>query len=212
MLFAIAATLVSTAFSIFVLAGYKRRGHRYQLIWGIGLALFAIASAAGLAARTGGANELGYRIFYLFGAILNVSWLAQGTATLLAPRRVADLSLAGLMAFSFVSAFAVFASPVDLSAAVDTGRGFQASVVPRLLAGLGSGLGTIVLAGGALWSGWTFLRRGRSGRRALANLIIAIGVLVTAAGGTAAFTGTSGIVEITNLVGVSLMFLGFLLV
>ncbi len=212
MLFALASTLVSAAFSVFVLSGYRRRGHRHQLIWGIGLALFAIASAAGLAARTGDATELGYRLFYVFGAILNVGWLAHGTATLLAPRRAADLTLAGLIAFSFVSAFAVFASPVDLTAATDTGRGFQASVVPRLLAGIGSGLGTIVLAGGALWSGWTFLRRGRNGRRALANLIIAIGVLVTAAGGTAAFTGASGIVEVTNLVGVSIMFLGFLLV
>ena len=43
-------------------------------------------------------------------------------------------------------------------------------------------------------------------------MIIAAGVLVAAAGGTAAFTGASGVVEWTNLAGVSLIFVGFLLV
>ena len=64
----------------------------------------------------------------------------------------------------------------------------------------------------ALWSAWRFLRARHEGRRALANVIIAAGVLVAAAGGTAAFTGASGVVEWTNLAGVSLIFVGFLLV
>ena len=42
--------------------------------------------------------------------------------------------------------------------------------------------------------------------------MIAAGVLIVAAGGTATFTGASGLVDLTNLVGVSVMFAGFLLV
>jgi hypothetical protein len=57
-----------------------------------------------------------------------------------------------------------------------------------------------------------FLRRRDQGRRALANVVIAAGVLIAAAGGTVAFTGASGILELTNLIGVSVMFVGFLLV
>jgi hypothetical protein len=34
-------------------------------------------------------------------------------------------------------------------------------------------------------------------------------VLIAAAGGTVTFTGASGILELTNLVGVSVMFAGF---
>ena len=68
------------------------------------------------------------------------------------------------------------------------------------------------LVGGALWSAYVFLTRRHEGRRALANVIIACGVLVAAAGGTAAFTGATGIVEWTNFVGVTLIFVGFLLV
>ena len=43
-------------------------------------------------------------------------------------------------------------------------------------------------------------------------MIIAAGVFVAAVGGTAAFTGASGIVEWTNFAGVTLIFIGFLLV
>ena len=81
----------------------------------------------------------------------------------------------------------------------------------RILAGIGSGLGSLVLIGGALWSAWAFFRRRDQGRRALANAIIAVGVIIAATGGTVAFTGASGVLELTNLVGVSVMFVGFLL-
>jgi hypothetical protein len=106
----------------------------------------------------------------------------------------------------------VFSAPVDLSAAVDTGRGFHDAPLPRILAGIGSGLGTVVLLGGALRSAWVFLTQRHDGRRAAANVVIAVGVLIVAAGGTATFTGASGLVDITNLAGVSVMFAGFALV
>jgi drug/metabolite transporter (DMT)-like permease len=69
-----------------------------------------------------------------------------------------------------------------------------------------------VLIGGALWSAWVFLRKRHNGRRAIANVVIALGVLIVAAGGTATFTGASGVLELANLVGLSVMFVGFLLV
>ena len=203
---------VSAVFAIVVLLQYARRRRRYQLVWGTGLAMFSIAATAGFLARSGGATAVEYRVFYLFGAILNVAWLAAGTVALLARRRVTDFTLAGVLAFSAVSTLVVLSSPVDLSAAIDTGRGFQDVPGPRILAAVGSGLGTVVLVGGALLSGWGFARRGHQARRALANVIIAAGVIITAAGGTATFSGASGVVELSNLIGITVMFLGFLLV
>ncbi|HEY8730904.1 MAG TPA: hypothetical protein VIN69_02870, partial [Candidatus Limnocylindria bacterium] len=82
----------------------------------------------------------------------------------------------------------------------------------RILAGVGSGVGSVVLIGGALWSAWVFLRKRHNGRRALANVIIAGGVIVVALGGTAAFTGLGGVLEYTNLVGLAVIFAGFLLI
>jgi hypothetical protein len=203
--------MVSAAFAAVMAARYVRRRRAHQLAWTIGLAMFAAAAVAGALARVGGATATEYRVFYLFGAILNVAWLALGTLFLLAPRS-ARWAAWGVLALSVVAAAAVFASPVDLSAAVDTGKGFVESPLPRILAGIGSGIGSVILVGGALWSAWVFLRRRHQGRRALGNVIIAIGVLIAAAGGTAAFTGASGVVEWTNFVGVTAIFIGFLLV
>ena len=63
-----------------------------------------------------------------------------------------------------------------------------------------------------LWSAWVFVSKRHNGRSALANVLIAAGVLVAALGGTAAFTGTEDIVQWTNFVGVLLIFIGFLII
>lgn len=203
-------TLVSGAFAAAVASQYARKRRPAQLAWAIGLLLFAVAALMGFLARTGGATDMEYRLFYLFGAIANVAWLALGTILIVAPS-FGRAALAAVLLLSAVGVYAVFASPVDIAVAVDTGRGFPDGSLPRLLAGIGSGLGSLILIGGALWSAWVFFRRRNQGRRALANAIIAIGVLIAAAGGTVAFTGASGVLELTNLVGVSVMFVGFLL-
>ncbi len=201
---------VSAAFAAAVVARYARSRRLPLGAWGIGLAMFAVAALAGALARTGSATETEYRVFYLFGGILNVSWLAVGTAVLLAPRATRP-AIVLVVLLSALAAYAVFATPVNLRVALDSGRGFPDGSLPRILAAVGSGAGSLVLIGGALWSAWVFLRRRRDGRRALSNVVIAVGVLVVAAGGTATFTGASGILEVTNLVGVSVMFVGFLL-
>lgn len=202
--------VVSGSFAVAVAMQYLRKRRPAQLAWAVGLLLFTVASLMGFLARSGGATEVEYRFFYLFGAITNVAWLALGTVYIVAPR-YGRVALAFVLALSAIAVYAVFAYPVDLAVAVDTGKGYPDGSLPRILAGIGSGAGSLVLIGGALWSAWVFFRRRNQGRRALANAIIAVGVFIAAAGGTAAFTGASGIVELTNLLGVSVMFIGFLL-
>jgi len=203
-------TFVSGAFAIAVLLRYMRKRRPSHLAWAVGLLLFAVAAFNGFLARSGGATDLEYRLFYLFGAIANVAWLALGTVFIVAPR-YGRAALALVLGLTAVAAYAVFATPVDIAVAVDTGKGFPDGSLPRILAAIGSGIGSLVLIGGALWSAWVFLRRRDNGRRAAANVIIATGVFIAAAGGTVAFTGASGILELTNLIGVSVMFVGFLL-
>ena len=204
--------LIAAAFAVVVLRQYTAHHKTYQLMWAAGFAMFALAAFAGFLARSGTTTDTEYRLFYLFGAILNVAWLSLGTLYLLARRRWADTALVAVVALSLLGAYAVVSVPVDLTAAADSGRGFPNGSLARILAGVGSGLGSIVLIGGALWSAWIFLQRRRNGRRALANVIIAVGVLIVAAGGTATFTGASGVLELANLVGLSVMFAGFLLI
>ena len=203
-------TLVSGAFAVAVALRYMRKRRPSHLAWAVGLLLFAVAAFNGFLARSGGATDIEYRLFYLFGAIANVAFLALGTVFIVAPR-YGRAALAAVLALTAVAVYAVFSTPVDIAVAVDTGKGFPDGSLPRILAAIGSGGGSVVLIGGALWSALVFLRRRDQGRRALANVIIAAGVFIAAAGGTAAFTGASGILELTNLIGVSVMFVGFLL-
>lgn len=203
---------VAAAFALVVGARYARSRRSALLAWTGGLAMFALAALAGGLARSGDPTALEYRVFYLFGAILNVAWLGVGTALLLLSARsgrTAAVALAALL--SIVSAYAVFTTPVDLTVAMATGRGFPDGSLPRILAAVGSGVGSLVLILGALWSAWIFLSKRRNGRRALSNVVIAVGVLIVAAGGTATLTGANGVLELANLVGVSVMFAGFLL-
>ncbi|HLZ47566.1 MAG TPA: hypothetical protein VKR80_02825 [Candidatus Limnocylindria bacterium] len=204
--------IIAAVFALVVLRQYGSHRKTYQLMWATGFAMFAIAAFAGYLAQSGGATESEYRIFYLFGAILNVAWLALGTLYLLAPRRWADIALAAVALLSLVAAYAVVSAPVDLDAARLGHPAYPNGSLARILAAVGSGLGSLVLVGGALWSAWVFVRKRHNGRRAIANVVIAVGVFVVAAGGTAAFTGLGGVLEYTNLVGLAVMFAGFLLI
>ncbi|MBU6423347.1 MAG: hypothetical protein KGJ98_03335 [Chloroflexota bacterium] len=209
-----AATLsfvVSAVFCVYLAVRWSSRRRPYLGAWAIGFGMFALASLAGLVRQIAGVTELDYKVFYLFGAILNVAWLALGTIYLLTPPRVARWSTWVLVAFTVVGVVAVAASPVDLATAADTGKGFDAVPLPRILAGIGSGIGSLILIGGALWSAWVFVSKRHQGRRAVANVIIAVGVFIAAAGGTAAFTGATGVVEWTNMVAVIVIFSGVLL-
>ncbi|HZP95651.1 MAG TPA: hypothetical protein VFC31_04845 [Candidatus Limnocylindria bacterium] len=203
-------TAVSAAFASAVAVRYVRSRRPALLAWAIGLAMFAVASLAGALAQNGDPSEAGYRVFYLFGGILNVAWLALGTVVLVAPRW-SRAALAIVLALTAVSLYAAVAAPVDLRVALNTGKGYPDGSLPRILAAIGSGVGSVVLIGGALWSAWVFLRRRHNGRRAISNIVIAVGVFIVAAGGTATFTGATGILEFTNLIGVAVMFAGFLL-
>ena len=200
--------VVSAAFAITV--ALRSRGRFALVTWAVGLGMFALAALAGALARSGIEQETMYRVFYLFGAILNVAVLGLGTIYLVMPR-IARASLIVVVLLGIVAAYAAFATPVDIKVALDSGRGYPDGSLPRILAGVGSGLGSLVLIGGALWSAWIFASKRQNGKRAIANVIIAAGAFIIAAGGTVTFTGANGILETTNLVGLVVMFLGFLL-
>jgi hypothetical protein len=200
--------VVSAAFAITV--AMRSRGRTALLMWAVGLGMFTLAALAGALARSGTEPETMYRVFYLFGGILNVAWLGLGTIYIVAPR-FGRVGLAIVVLLSLVAAYATFTTPVNLQVALDSGRGYPDGSLPRILAAIGSGVGSLVLIGGALWSAWLFLSKRHNGRRALSNVIIAAGVLIVAAGGTVTFTGANGILETTNLVGLAVMFAGFLL-
>ncbi len=219
---AAAATLVAFAFALSTYERYLARRRRHELAWTISLIMFTIAAGALWWGSAAGWSGPSFRTFFLFGAVLNVPWLALGTVYLLGGIRLGDriaLVLAVLSGFAAgVLVVAPLTGPIEPDGLPKGSDVF--GVLPRLLAGVASGVGALVVIGGALWSaGRLAAGKARSGsagtvaspRRLVAgNLLIALGTLVLSASGTLnARLGAMSAFSITLLVGVAVLFAGF---
>jgi hypothetical protein len=225
------ATLVASAFALALLERWLIRRRPHELAWTVSLAMFAVASGALWLAEARHWTAPTFRTFYLFGAILNVPWLAMGTVYLLAGARAAESGTqsrgfadgvrGGLVLASGFAAGVLVAAP--LRAPVPAGELPEGSELfaplPRVLAAVGSGVAALVVIGGALWSAWRLWRgeRTASGRPAatrlvIGNVVIAVGTLVLSASGTlAGRLGKDRAFEVTLVAGIVILFAGFLI-
>src|SRR5215216_8111199 len=141
------AAAASAAFAVAVLRQYAARHRPYQLAWGIALSMFAAASLALTAGVSAGWSPLTFKLYYLFGAVLNVPWLALGTVELLAGRTTRRLYAVGLGAFTVLSL--VLAPLARVTAADLAGRLLPEGkeflpVAVRALAVVGNTVGTVI--------------------------------------------------------------------
>src|SRR4029077_3258953 len=89
------------------------RGRRpHQLAWTIALALFTAAAVALALGSSRGFDPTTYRIFFLFGAVLDVPWLALGTVHLLAPPTTARRAQHAVLFFSGLAVGAMLGTPI----------------------------------------------------------------------------------------------------
>lgn len=225
---AAAATLVSTAFAFSTLDRWLRRRRPHELAWSISLGLFALGSASLWWAEAHGWSLNSFRLFYLAGAVLNVPWLALGTVYLLGGERVGRPVQRVLVALSWASVGIVLFVPTKQAVSgpdLPTGKDIF-GVAPRILAAVGSGVSAIVIIAGALYSAWRLMRRrsasaagdatftrsaGAPRRLAAGNVLIAVGTLVLSASGTlSGRLGKDRSFVVTLLVGIAVLFAGFL--
>jgi hypothetical protein len=206
------AAAASAAFAVAVLRQYAARRRPYQLAWGIALSMFTVASLALTAGVVAGWSPVSFKLYYLFGAVLNVPWLALGTVELLAGPAARRAYLAALAAFTLVSVVLVAMARVtaaDLAGRLlPEGKEFL-PVAVRVLAVVGNTVGTLVVVGGAVASGLAMRSRRDLRPRFEGTLLIALGVLLAASGGVLAFLASSDKLALGLAVGASVMFLGF---
>ena len=81
---AAAATLLSMAFAMSTFERWLRSHRRHEAAWTVSLLFFAAGSASLWVGAAIGWGEWSFKAFYVFGAILNVPFLALGTVELLA--------------------------------------------------------------------------------------------------------------------------------
>jgi hypothetical protein len=206
------AAAASAAFAVAVLRQYTARRRPYQLAWGIALSMFTVASLALTAGVVAGWSPVSFKLYYLFGAVLNVPWLALGTVELLAGPAARRAYLAALAAFTLVSVVLVAMARVtaaDLAGRLlPEGKEFL-PVAVRVLAVVGNTVGTLVVVGGAVASGLAMRSRRELRPRFEGTLLIALGVLLAASGGVLAFLASSDKLALGLAVGASVMYLGF---
>jgi hypothetical protein len=205
----VSAALVALAFACATFERWLARRRRHDLAWSGALMLFVVAAAA-LAVGAGlGWDGATFRVFYLFGAILNVPFLALGSVYLLRGARTGDrvavgLGLLGAFAAGVV-VMAPFTAPIPRHTLVQGSRVFP--VLPRVLAGVASGGGALVITAGAVWS----IARRREARSIVSNGLIAVGTLVL--GGSGLFNSVLDAMTafaVTLMIGIALVFAGFL--
>jgi hypothetical protein len=222
---AAAATLVAVAFTFSTMDRWLRRRRPHDLAWSVSLALFTVGAGALWWTESQGWSLGAFRVFYLAGAVLNVPWLALGTVYLLAGRAVGDRVRWWLVLLSGMSAGVVLFAPTRVGVAgkeLPTGRDVF-GVAPRVLAAAGSGIAAIVIIAGALWSVFRLARRrepamqgvrriaSSPGQLVAGNLLIAAGTTVLSASGTlAGRLGKDTAFAITLLIGIVILFAGFL--
>jgi hypothetical protein len=222
---AASACLVASAFCLLTFDRWLRRRAPHDLAWTVAMGLFVVGAASLWWAESRGWNSAVFRLFFLAGAVLNVAWLSLGTVYLLFGRRVGDPIRTGLVCLSGWATGIVMTSPmkapVDPVAFPTAKELFGAT--PRVLAAIGSGVPAMVIIIGALWSALR-VARGRvpaatssarraassPGRLALGNVLIATGALILSASGTlAGRLGKDRAFAVTLVVGVVVLFAGF---
>jgi len=219
------ATLVAAAFALATWDRWLRRRRPHELVWTVSLVLFCIGAGSLWWAAARGWSSTSFRVFYLTGAILNVPWLGAGTIYLLAGPTWGNRVRSWLIGLSGLAVGVLIASPARVTVSgseLPEGREvFGAG--PRILASIGSAVPAIVIFLGAIWSAWRVLR-GRNPalgsavrnvtlpkRLALGNIVIAAGTVVLSLSGTfAGRLGKDRAFSVTLLVGIVVLFAGFL--
>lgn len=213
------STLVTFAFAIAVFRRFLVRHGPHLLIWTIGLIFYGLGTLSEIILGLT-FSGLVLKLWYLCGAMLTAAWLGQGTVHLLVRRQGIAWALTGLL-----SGISVLAAVLVLRAGLTpVASAYQVSqpissqyqdILTRsglviLLTILLNIYGTLALVGGAIYSAFIFWRKRVLFKRMIGNILIAIGALAPAMGGSFVKIGLADWLYLTEFVGVILMYIGFL--
>jgi hypothetical protein len=214
--FPLLAALIALSFAGLLMRQWFARRRTYQAIWAIALLMYAVACFEVFLGGLGGWTSGEFRVYWLLGAVLNVPFLALGELELLVKHK--GVRTAMYVITVFVTAYAIArvrtagihstALAEDLPSGKEVfGDGTPAHRLPQLI----SIPAYAVLVGGAIWSAMKMRGRIDLRDRFVGTLLIALGATVIAGFGSAfAALGYLAAFTISLLVGIAIMFWGFL--
>lgn len=211
--------ICSGVFATLVLRSWLAKRRPHLLAWGGGLLLYFIASLSQVV-LTFMWSGLAYRLWYWAGALMVAPWLGQGTIFLLVRRgSIARNSMMALSLVSLMTFIWMFITPLAPSLPWTIGQDivvltdeimppFSGSV--RAFVPITNGMGTLMLVGGALWSARLFASKQIMQNRVIGNALIALGGVLPASGGYFIRLGQPNYKFTLDLLGVILIFIGYL--
>lgn len=205
--------LVCLVFGVRVWGDWRARRRPYQFLWSLSLFLGTVGSLAYVLTMALGGNAFFFKLYYVAGALLVAPVLGLGSSYLALPPGYARVLTILVAVLGVVGAAGIFASPVD-RVALSILRGGPGQGILQGKSWLGPLVvlqifGTVAVVLPALASAWRLVTR--QGNRSLAwgNILIAAGVIVIAAAGTAARFGSGWFWPVMTL-GWIVTFWGFL--
>ncbi len=209
------AAIVAFVFAATIGRRYVARRRPYELAWALALVMYGVASLALAWGVADGWSRQVFALYWAFGAVLNVPFLAGGEILLLFDRPAVRWAV--WLVLIFITGYTVAVlSGVDmilsaLAEELPSGKDvFGPSTTPQQLPQLVSIPAYVLLIAGALYSAWRMRGRPELRGRFVGTLLIALGATVVAGGSWFAATGVLAGFTLTLLVGISLMYWGFL--
>jgi hypothetical protein len=206
------AAVIAALCAAFVGRDALRRPSPERLIWAGAFLIFTVAAASEVIGSAIGWTSTLARVYYLTGAVLVVGVLALGELYLLLPGRMPAVTPGISLLIVAVATTAVWSAPIDSARLPEVGwQALERGPFLVVLAVAINAGGTAVLAGGALYSAWKLRRTGGSGQRAAGCLLIAVGTVVVALGGTVSRFGRPEYLYVAMALGIAIIFSGVML-
>ena len=210
-IFPAVSALISLSCALVIGRDALRRPKPDRIAWIVAFAMFAIAAGAEVIGSTAGWNVTLVRLYYLTGAVLVVGFLALGQLYLLAADRIGRVAPGIALLVTAISASTVWAARIDRSRLeADGWEAIERTTGLKILAiGINS-IGTLILVGGLVYSAVRFRQLGTMRNRMIGCLLIALGTLIVAMGGTLTRLGSEQYLYIAMSAGVALIVAGYL--
>ena len=211
-------TTIALIFTITLFLRYRRKGGVHLLLWTFGMFLYFLSTFCEIILSIE-FSEAALKVWYIAGAMLVAAWLGQGTVHLLVRKGKIAMTLTYILAaVSLGAILLVIAAPltgaqaaytVTLPASEQYKEIMTRSGLIIALTILLNLYGTVTLVGGALYSAYLFWRKEILSNRMFGNILIAVGALSPAMGGSFLKAGLFDFLYLSELAGILLMFAGF---
>ena len=198
---------------VWVMVGRLRTKVRpHEAAWAVAFAMFALAAGAQVVGDIAGWTATLARIYYVLGATLVVGWLGLGTWLLLVHQPwLRNVGLWSILLLTGMGFGLISLTPVDATALAQQGwQALEKPIALTIVTIATNTIGTVLLVGGALWSAWVFWRKRMMKQRMYGLILIAVGAMAVAAGGSLTRLGHQQYLYIAMSIGIGLMLWGYL--